>query len=62
MLLNSQEITEKINSAKREVYRLVLTSLPQETRTISNNQPNLTLKATRKRTKKIPKLVEGKTS
>ena len=48
------------NSAKREVYSN--TSLPQETRAISNNQPNLTPKATRKRTKKIPKLVEGKTS
>ena len=60
MLLNSQEITEKINSAKREVYSN--TSLPQETRAISNNQPNLTPKATRKRAKKIPKLVEGKTS
>ena len=45
---------------KREVYSN--TTLPQETRAISNNQPNLTPKATTKRTKKIPKLVEGKTS
>ena len=46
-------------SAKMEVYNN--TSLPQETRAISNKQPNLTPKATRKRTKK-KKLVEGKTS
>ena len=37
-------------SAKMEVYNN--TSLPQETRAISNKQPNLTPKATRKRTKK----------
>ena len=46
-------------SAKMEVYSN--TSLLQETRAISNKQPNLTPKATRKTTKK-KKLVEGKTS
>ena len=38
------------SSAKKEVYSN--TSLPQETREMSNKQPNLTLKATRKRRKK----------
>ena len=41
------------------------TSLPQETRETSNKQPNLTLKATRKRTTTTTtktKFVEGKKS
>ena len=50
------------SSAKREVYSN--TSLPQETRNISNKQPNLTPKAIReRRRRKIPqKLAEGKKS
>ena len=49
------------SSYKREVYSN--TTLPQETRKISNKQPNLTLKATRERTTtKNSKLVEGKKS
>ena len=36
--------------SKREVYSN--TNLPQETRKISNKQPNLTPKATRERTNK----------
>ena len=49
------------SSAKKEVYSN--TSLPQETREMSNKQPNLTLKATRKRRKKkYSKFVEGKKS
>ena len=44
---------------KREVYSNAL--LPQETRKISNKQLNLTPKAIR-RTKKNPKLAEGKKS
>ena len=45
------------SSAKREVHSTIL---PQETREISNSQPNFTPKATRKRTKQPPKLVENK--
>ena len=49
------------NSSKREVYSNTI--LPQETRNISNKQPNLTPKAIReRRTKKTPKLAEGKKS
>ena len=48
------------NSPKREVYSN--TVRPQETRNISNKQPNLTSKAIRKRTKKTTKLAEGKKS
>ena len=47
------------SGSKREVYSN--TVLPQETRKISNKQPNLTPKAVReRRTKKTPKLAEGK--
>ena len=45
------------NSSKREVYSN--TSLPQETRKISNKQPKLTPKGIRK-IEQITKLVEGK--
>ena len=39
------------------------TILPQETRKTSNRQPNFTPKITgKRRSKKIPKLVEGKKS
>ena len=49
------------SSSKREVYSN--TTLPQEKRNISNKQPNLTPKAVRERkTKKTPKLAEGKKS
>ena len=49
------------SSSKREVYSN--TSLPQETRKISNKQPNLTPKAMReKRTKNPQKLAEAKKS
>ena len=49
------------SSSKREVYSNTI--LPQETRNISNKQPNLTPKAIReRRTKKNPKLAEGKKS
>ena len=48
-------------SSKREVYSNTI--LPQETRKISNKQPNFTPKAIReRRTKKPPKLAEGKKS
>ena len=48
-------------SSKREVYRNTI--LPQETRKTSNRQPNFTLKTTgKRRTKRNPKLVEGKKS
>ena len=47
------------SSPKRKVYSNKI--LPQETRNISNKQPNLTPKAIReRRTKKPPKLAEGK--
>ena len=47
--------------SKREVYSNTI--LPQETRNISNKQPNLTPKAIReRRTKKTPKLAEVKRS
>ena len=45
------------NSVKREVHSN--TNLPQKSRKISNQQPNLTPRATRKRRTKTPKLVEG---
>ena len=49
------------SSPKREVYSNTIP--PQETRNISNKQPNLTLKAIReRRTKKPPQLAEGKKS
>ena len=49
------------SSSKREVYSNKI--LPQETRNISNKQPNLTPKAIREtRTKENPKLAEGKKS
>ena len=55
------------SSSKKEVCSNTI--LPQETRKISNKQPNLTPKATRERrrrtattTKNSPKLVEGKKS
>ena len=50
------------NSFKREVYSNII--LPQETRNISNKQPNLTPTAIRDRRKKKtnPKLAEGKKS
>ena len=45
----------------REAYSNTI--LPQETRNIPNKQPNLTPKAIRERkTKKTPKLAEGKKS
>ena len=47
------------SSSKREVYSN--TTLPQETRNISNKQPNLTPKAIReRRTKKNPKVSRRK--
>ena len=49
------------SSSKREVYSNSI--LTQETRKTSNKPSNLTPKATReRRTKKKPKLVEGKKS
>ena len=49
------------SSSKREVYSNTI--LPQGTRNISNKQPNLTPKAVgERRTKKTPKLAEGKKS
>ena len=49
------------SSSKMKVYSN--TVLPQETRNISNKQPNLTPKEIReRRTKKPPKLAEGKKS
>ena len=41
------------NGSKRKVYSNTI--LPQETRNISNKQPNLTLKAIRERRTKDPK-------
>ena len=46
------------SSSKREVYSN--TMLPQETRNISNKQPNLTPKAIRKRRTKNPKVSRRK--
>ena len=44
-------------SVQRDVY--TNKNLPQETRKTSNEQPNLTPKATRKRKEKTLKSVEG---
>ena len=49
------------SSSKSEIYSNTIQ--PQETRKISNKQPNLTPKEIReRRTKKTPKLAEGKKS
>ena len=48
------------SSSKREVYSNTI--LPQETRKISNRQPNFTPKTEEEQKKKPPKLVEGKKS
>ena len=48
------------SSSKREVYSNTIP--PQETKIISNKQPNLTPKAIRERKTKPPKLAEGKKS
>ena len=50
------------SSSKREIDSNTI--LPQETRNISNKQPNLTLKVIRERRtkKKTPELAEGKKS
>ena len=45
-------------SSKREVYSNII--IPQEIRKTLNRKPNFTSKTTGKRTKKNPKLVEGK--
>ena len=45
-------------NSKMQVYSN--TSLPQETRKITNKQSNLTPKGTRKKNKQNPKLVEGR--
>ena len=50
--------TQLKSSSKREVYSNTI--LSQETRENSNKLLNPTPKATRKRTKKPPKLVDGK--
>ena len=58
---NSKPVGCSKSSSKREVYSNTIPS--QETRKTSNNQPNFTPKTTgKKRTKKSPKLVEGKKS
>ena len=47
------------NNSKREVYSNTI--ITQETRKTPNRQPNFTPKTTgKRRTKKLPKLVEGK--
>ena len=46
------------SNAENEVHNN--RSLPQETRETSNKQPNFTTKATKKKKKRTPKLVEGK--
>ena len=47
------------SSSKREVYSNTIA--PQETKNTSNRQPNFIPKTTgQRRTKKTPKLVEGK--
>ena len=48
------------SSSKWDIYSD--TSLPKETRKISNKQPNLTPKGTKKEEQTNPKLVEGKKS
>ena len=55
---NSKPMGCSKSCAKREVYSNTI--LSQETRENSNKLLNPTPKATRKRTKKPPKLVDGK--
>ena len=58
---NSKPMGWSKSSSKREVD--CNTILPQETRKTSNRQPNFIPKTTgKRRTKKHPKLVEGKKS
>ena len=53
--MTTQNLWDAANSSKREVYSNIV--LPQETRKISNRQPNFTPKTTgKRRTKKIPKI------
>ena len=55
---NSKPMGCSKSNPKREVYSNTI--LPQETRKISNRQPNFTPKTTRKRIQKKTKLVGGK--
>ena len=48
------------SSYNREAYSNTI--LPQETRKTLNGLPNFTTKTTGKRTKRVPKLAEGKKS
>ena len=57
---DSKSMGHSKNSTKREVYSD--TSLPQETRKISNKQPNLIHQGAKKKNKQNLKLVEGKKS
>ena len=58
---NSKPMGCSKSSPKRDIYSNTI--LPQEARKTSNRQPNFTPKTTGKiRTKKTPKLVEGKKS
>ena len=58
---NSKPMGCSKSSSKRGVYSSTI--LPQETRTISNRQPNFTPKMNgNRRTKKNPKFIEGKKS
>ena len=58
---NSKPMGCSKSSSKREAYSNAI--LPQETRKTSNRQPNFTPKTTgKRRTKKPPRLVEGKKS
>ena len=58
---NSKPMGCSKSSFKREVYGNTI--LPQDTRKTSNRQPNTTPRTTgKRRTKKTPKLVEGKKS
>ena len=61
MTQNLWDAAKASKTSKREVYSNTI--LPQETRNTPNKQPNLTSKAIReRRTKKNPKLAEGKKS
>ena len=58
---NSKPMGCSKSSSKRDVYSNTI--LPQDTRKTSNRQPNTTPRTTgKRRTKKTPKLVEGKKS
>ena len=60
MIQNLRDAAKAVLRGKFIAYREVYTSLPQETRKISNKKSNLTLKGTRERRTNKPKVSRRK--